>query len=100
VNAFREYARLLPTVATMVRKLRKDDRVPRSVKVVLAVGLASVVSPIDLIPDFIPIIGALDDVAVILFVLRYASRRIPREAFDDAWEGDPKMLDRILRWTS
>ena len=100
MSGWRDYVNLLPSIATMVRQLRKDERVPRRAKVVLAIGLASIVSPIDLIPDFIPILGALDDVAVALFVLRYANRQIPREAFEDAWPGDPKMLDRLLRWTS
>jgi uncharacterized membrane protein YkvA (DUF1232 family) len=100
VNAFRDYLNLLPATATMVRRLRADDRVPRRAKIVLAVALASVVSPIDLIPDFIPVIGALDDVAVVLMALRYVRRQIPREAFEDAWPGDPKMLSRILRWAT
>ena len=100
MSGWRDYLGVLPAIATMVRRLRKDDRVPPRAKAVLAVGLASIVSPIDLIPDFIPILGALDDVAVALMVLRYVNKQIPREAFEDAWPGDPKMLDRLLRWTS
>ncbi len=98
MSGIRDYINLLPSMATMVRKLRTDPRVPRRAKVALAIGLASVVSPIDLIPDFIPVLGALDDVAVVLMVLRYVRGQIPREAFEDAWPGDKKMLDRILRW--
>lgn len=55
-----------------------------------------VLSPIDLIPEFIPIIGPLDDVVVVALALRYAARLIPREALDEAWPGEGRVLDRLL----
>ncbi len=100
MSGIRDYVNLLPSVATMVRRLRADDRVPRKAKIALAAGLASIVSPIDLIPDFIPVIGALDYIAIAVMVLRYVRRQIPRDAFEDVWPGDREMLDRLLRWTS
>jgi uncharacterized membrane protein YkvA (DUF1232 family) len=55
-----------------------------------------VLSPIDLIPEFLPVIGPLDDVVVVALVLRYAARRIPRAAIEEAWTGEPHVLERLL----
>ena len=92
----RDLARLLPDCVTMLRRLRKDPRVPRRAKV--AIGLAGlwVLSPIDLIPEFLPVIGPIDDIVVVVLALRYAGRRIPREAVLEAWPGEPRMIERLL----
>jgi hypothetical protein len=62
--------------------------VPISAKVALAVAALWVLSPIDLIPEFLPVIGPLDDVGVVALALRYAGRRVPRAVLI---EGDPKL---------
>jgi uncharacterized membrane protein YkvA (DUF1232 family) len=92
----RDLVRLLPDCATTARRLRGDARVPRRVKAALVFAVVWVVSPIDLIPEFLPVIGPLDDVIVVALVLRYAARRVPRPALEEAWPGDPKMLERLL----
>ena len=53
-------------------------------------------SPIDLIPEFLPVIGPFDDVVVVALALRYAARQVPRAALEEAWAGDPHLLDRLL----
>ena len=58
---------------TTVRRLRRDPRVPRRAKVAVAFAGLWVLSPIDLIPEFIPVIGPLDDVIVVALALRYCS---------------------------
>jgi uncharacterized membrane protein YkvA (DUF1232 family) len=55
-----------------------------------------VLTPIDLIPEFIPVIGPLDDLVVVALALRYAARRVPREVLDEAWPGERRILDRLL----
>jgi uncharacterized membrane protein YkvA (DUF1232 family) len=55
-----------------------------------------VISPIDLIPEFLPVIGPLDDVVVVALALRYAGRRVPRAVLREAWPGDPKLLELLL----
>jgi uncharacterized membrane protein YkvA (DUF1232 family) len=55
-----------------------------------------VLSPIDLIPEFLPVIGPLDDVVVVALALRYAARRVPRGVLEAAWAGEPGLLDRLL----
>jgi uncharacterized membrane protein YkvA (DUF1232 family) len=86
----------LPACVTLLRRLRKDPRVPRSVKIALVVATLWVLSPIDLLPEFLPVIGPLDDIVVVVLVLRYAAKRIPRAAIEDAWPGERRLLDRLL----
>jgi uncharacterized membrane protein YkvA (DUF1232 family) len=95
-GAARDLARFLPDCLTTARRLRKDPRVPRSAR--LAIGLAAVwlLSPIDLIPDFLPVIGPLDDIVVIALALRFAGRRVPRQVLLDAWPGEPRLIERLL----
>jgi uncharacterized membrane protein YkvA (DUF1232 family) len=93
----KDLASVLPACVATARRLRKDDRVPRSVKIAVAVAGLWVLSPIDLIPEFLPVIGPLDDIVVVALALRFAARRVPREAIVEAWPADPALLDRLLR---
>ncbi|HVF74859.1 MAG TPA: DUF1232 domain-containing protein [Acidimicrobiales bacterium] len=91
-----DMASFLPDSVTLVRRLRRDPRVPRRAKVAVAFAGLWVLSPIDLIPEFLPVIGPLDDVVVVALALRYAARQVPREVVHAAWPGDPRLLDRLL----
>jgi uncharacterized membrane protein YkvA (DUF1232 family) len=86
----------LPACVTLLRRLRRDPRVPAAAKVALAIAALWVVSPIDLIPEFLPVIGPLDDVVVVALALRYAGRRVSRDVLLEAWPGDPRLLLRLL----
>ena len=86
----------LPACVTLLRRLRRDPRVPLRAKVVVMVAALWVLSPIDLIPEFIPILGPLDDVVIVILALRYAGRQVPRDLLLDAWPGDPRLLIRLL----
>jgi uncharacterized membrane protein YkvA (DUF1232 family) len=66
------------------------------VKVALTVAGLWVLSPIDLIPEFLPVIGPLDDAVVVALALRYAGRRVPRDVLLEAWPGDPRLMIRLL----
>jgi uncharacterized membrane protein YkvA (DUF1232 family) len=55
-----------------------------------------VLSPIDLIPEFLPVIGPLDDVVVVALAFRYAARHVPRAALLEAWPGEPRLLLRVI----
>ena len=92
----RDVAALLPACVTAARRLRRDPRVPRRAKVALLVALVWVISPIDLIPEFLPVIGPLDDVVAVVLLLRYAGRSIPRPVLLEAWPEDPRLLERVL----
>src|SRR4051795_6372519 len=93
----KDLATVLPACATTARRLGKDPRVPRRAKIAVAFAGLWVVSPIDLIPEFLPVIGPLDDVVVVALALRYAARRVPRETLLAAWDGDPRVIERLLR---
>lgn len=92
----RDLAAFIPDCVTTVRRLRNDPRVPRRAKVALLVAGLWVASPIDLIPEFLPVIGPLDDVVVVAFALRYAARQVPREVLLAAWPGEPRLIRRLL----
>jgi uncharacterized membrane protein YkvA (DUF1232 family) len=92
----RDLASFVPDCVTTVRRLRRDPRVPRRAKVVVALAGLWLVSPIDLLPEFLPVIGPLDDVLVVVLALRYAARQVPREVLVAAWPGEPRVLERLL----
>lgn len=91
-----ELVRFLPACVALLRRLRTDPRVPRGVKVAAVVAVLWVLSPIDLLPEFLPVVGPLDDVVVVALALRHAARRVPREVVLDAWVGNPRLIERLL----
>jgi len=95
-GVLKDLAGFLPACVTLLRRLRADPRVPARVKVVLVFAALWVLSPIDLIPEFLPVIGPLDDIVVVALALRYAGRHTPHEALFEAWPGDPRLLARLL----
>jgi uncharacterized membrane protein YkvA (DUF1232 family) len=92
----RDLAAFIPDCVTTVRRLRKDPRVPRRAKVAIIIAGLWVASPIDLIPEFLPVIGPLDDVVVVALALRYAARQVPRDVLLAAWPGEPRLIERLL----
>ena len=94
----RDLAGFLPACVTLVRRLRADPRVPFKAKAAVVGAGLWVLSPVDLLPEFLPVIGPLDDVVVVTLALRYAARRVPREVLVEAWPGEPRLLERLLGW--
>lgn len=92
----RDLAAFIPDCVTTVRRLRNDPRVPRRAKFAVLLAGVWVASPIDLIPEFLPVIGPLDDVVVVALALRYAGRQVPRQVLLDAWPGEPRLMLRLL----
>src|SRR5512134_871582 len=95
-GVLKELAGVLPNCVRTARRLRRDPAVPRRAK--LAVGFAALwcLSPIDLIPEFLPVIGPLDDVVVVALAFRYAARQVPRSVLLEAWPGKASTLERVL----
>ncbi|MET7968523.1 DUF1232 domain-containing protein [Micromonospora sp. NPDC005305] len=91
----RDLAAFIPDCLTTVRRLRRDPRVPRRARVAIVFAGLWLASPIDLIPEFLPVIGPLDDIVVVALALRYAGRQVPRQVLLDAWPGEPRLL-RLL----
>ena len=96
-TAAREVATLLPNLARLFKGLIGDPRVPRSSKALLLFGAAWIASPIDLIPEFIPFLGPLDDAVVAALILRRLVRTAGREVVEEHWRGDPATIARLLR---
>jgi uncharacterized membrane protein YkvA (DUF1232 family) len=93
----RELAAFLPNLLVLFRGLLKDPRVPPGSKAWLVFAVIWIASPIDLVPEFIPVLGPLDDVVVAALVLRHVVRRTDRAVLAEHWRGNPALLDRILR---
>jgi uncharacterized membrane protein YkvA (DUF1232 family) len=92
----RELARFIPDCVTAVRRLRGDPRVPRRAKVAVVLAGLWLASPVDLLPEFLPVVGPLDDVVVVALALRYAARQVPRQVLLETWPGDTGLLERLL----
>lgn len=88
----RDVVRLLPDVVKLLTRLSKDPTLPRGVRFRLAALLVYLAIPIDLVPDFIPVIGYADDVVILMLVLRSVTRAAGVEALDRHWPGQPAGL--------
>src|SRR5437667_148175 len=95
--AAREVATLLPNLLLLFKGLVGDPRVSRGTKALLIFGAAWIASPIDLIPEFIPVLGPLDDAVVAALILRHLLRQAGPDVIADHWRGDPTTLAKLLR---
>ena len=93
----RELALLLPHLAGLIARLAGDARVPRRTKVVLGGVAAYLASPVDLLPDFIPFLGYLDDALLVAVVLDGLLNHVDRRILIEHWPGDPATLERTGR---
>ncbi len=94
-----ELVRLVPDIARLVRSVIGDRDAPLGVRLALVGLLAWLVSPIDLVPEFIPVLGPLDDVVVAVLVLRHVRRRLGEPEFRERWPGSDEgyaLLTRVL----
>jgi uncharacterized membrane protein YkvA (DUF1232 family) len=83
----RALVRVVPDVLRLLRAIITDRSAPLDVRVVLVGLVAWIISPIDLIPEFVPVLGPLDDVVVAVLALRYTRRRMGADALRERWPG-------------
>ncbi len=95
----RALAGFVPDCVVLVRRLLGDDRVPRRSKWLLAALIVYLASPIDVIPDFIPVAGQLDDAILVAFVLRRVLRAAGPGLLREHWPGPKASLEVLLRLT-
>ena len=88
---------MVPELGTLFLRLARDRRVPPLRRLSLIVLGAYLVSPIDLIPDFIPVIGQLDDAAIAAVVLRGVVRSAGPKVVAEHWPGSVRSLNVVLR---
>jgi uncharacterized membrane protein YkvA (DUF1232 family) len=89
--------RLLPDLVRLVRRLAADRGLPRGVRVRLWLLLAYLLSPVDLVPDVVPVLGYADDVVVVALALRAVVRRAGPDALARHWPGDAAGLVVVSR---
>ena len=92
----RELVGFGPNCAVLLTRLRADRRLPVRGRLALGAALVYVVSPVQVLPNAIPVVGQVDDLLVVTLALRYVCRRLPRSDVYAAWPGDPASLDRLL----
>lgn len=95
----REVLRLLPDVVRLVRRLAADPSLPRSLRWRLGLLLGYLLLPVDLVPDFLPVVGWADDAVVVALVLRSVVRRAGPDALRRHWPGSPQGLAAVERLT-
>ena len=95
--AVRELVGVVPDLLRLLRTLVADPATPLDVRVVLVALAAWIISPIDLIPEFIPVLGPLDDIVVGVVALRYVRRRVGVHVIRSRWPGTDAGLAVLLR---
>jgi uncharacterized membrane protein YkvA (DUF1232 family) len=98
-NLLREAVRLLPDLLRLLRRLAADSTVPRAVRVRLWLLLGYLATPIDLVPDFVPVLGYADDAIIVSLVLRSVVRRAGASVVRGHWPGTDDGLAALGRLT-
>jgi hypothetical protein len=94
----RALAGFIPDCAILLGRLVADPRVPRSRKLLLALVIAYLATPLDLVPDFIPVAGQLDDAIIVALVLRSVFRAADPGLIDQHWPGPAQSLPVVCRF--
>jgi uncharacterized membrane protein YkvA (DUF1232 family) len=94
-----EALRILPDVLRLVRRLAADTALPRGVRIRLGLLLAYLAMPIDLIPDFVPVLGYADDAIIVTAVLRGVVRRAGIDRVRAHWPGTDDGFAALSRLT-
>ena len=94
-EVLKEALLLVPHLVKLLYRLLRDSRVPRYRRWAMAAVGAYVASPIDLIPDFVPVLGAVDDLLVLAFAIDYLLKASPEEIIDEHWDGSEDGLELV-----
>jgi uncharacterized membrane protein YkvA (DUF1232 family) len=86
----------VPDCAVLFKRLLRDPRVPRRSKATLVLVIPYLAMPFDLIPDFIPVLGQLDDALLVVAVFGYVARTAGREVIEELWPGSERGLRIVL----
>lgn len=86
---------MMPNIIKLVSRLLKDPRVPRRAKITLGLAAAYVASPIDLIPEIVPVIGWADDILIVMFALDSLIERAGEDVVSEHWDGPGDLLSLV-----
>ena len=92
----RDLARFIPDCIVLFKRLLQDPRVPRRAKVAVALLSPYLALPFDLVPDFIPVAGQLDDAILVAATIAYVARSAGRGVIEELWPGSDRGLRVIL----
>jgi uncharacterized membrane protein YkvA (DUF1232 family) len=96
-EALRDIAMLVPSLARLLARLARDKTLPLRVRARIYAAIAYNVQPINVIPDFVPVVGMVDNVVVILWALHGTVRAAGRDAIVRNWTGTPEGLATLFR---
>jgi uncharacterized membrane protein YkvA (DUF1232 family) len=88
-----QYVTLIPDIIALFMRLYKDERVAKEIKFNISIALGYLLFPLDILPDTLPIIGKIDDLAVTFFILQKVLCDIPEEIVLDNWEGKSNIIE-------
>ena len=94
-----ELVRVVPDIVRLCRDVLADRGAPAGARIAIAALLVYLINPVDLIPEFIPVLGPLDDVIVAVLVLRYVRGRLGPDELRVRWRGTPEgfaLLQRVM----
>lgn len=94
-NGAANYLMIVPDFLALLYRVFKDERVDKKTKAVVGVALGYLASPIDILPDSIPFVGKIDDVAIIFFVLNKIVNDIPENVLLENWQGQEDIMKII-----
>jgi uncharacterized membrane protein YkvA (DUF1232 family) len=86
---------MMPNIIKLIGRLLKDPRVPRRAKITLGLAAAYVMSPIDLLPEVIPVLGWADDVIIVMFAIDSLIERAGRSVVEEHWDGPGDLLSLV-----
>jgi uncharacterized membrane protein YkvA (DUF1232 family) len=92
----RDVARFIPDCIVLFKRLLQDPRVPKRAKVALALLVPYLALPFDLVPDFIPVAGQLDDAILVAVTIAYVARLAGRDVITELWPGSDRTLQIVL----
>ena len=92
----RDVARFIPDCIVLFKRLLGDPRVPRSAKLAIGLLVPYLAMPFDLVPDFIPVAGQLDDAILVAATIAYTVRHAGREVIEELWPGSDRGLRVVL----
>lgn len=88
-------ATTIPNMAKLLWRLLRDPRVPRRTKLVVGAAVAYLVSPIDLIPEFVPVIGFADDLLLMAFAINHMVETAGEDVVLEHWDGSRDLLELV-----
>jgi len=99
-NKLAEYLFLLPDFFILVSRVALDKRVPTKRKLMLGGIVAYVMLPLDIIPDFIPILGSVDDLVLVVMGLNMLLNEVDQKVLEDNWSGEGDVLHLMQKITA